>query len=75
MDDYIYEESADEYSGKAFSYFVAALMCVACFMLGLSIGCHFGESTGRDEIWKQAVDKDKAEVLETSGGTFYKWKS
>lgn len=73
MDDH-YEESADEYGSKAFSYFVAALMCVACFILGLSIGGDFGESAGRDEVWKQAVEKDKAEVLETSGGTFYRWK-
>ena len=74
MDDY-YEESADEHGDKAFLWGMVFLMLVISFSIGGCVGHDIGESTGRDEVWKQAVEKDKAEIIETSGGTFYKWKS
>ena len=73
MDDY-YEESADEYGDKAFLCFMLVLTCLLCFAVGGCVGHDMGQSTGRDEMWKQAVERNKAETIETSGGTFYRWK-
>lgn len=73
MDDN-YDEVSDTYGDKLFVYFVISMVCLASFFIGVSVGYSNGKFYGREEMWKQAVEQNKAETLETSGGTFYRWK-
>lgn len=73
MDDY-YDEVSDTYMDNAFNWFICALICLVCFAVGSCVGHDLGRSAGCEDMWKQAVEHNKAETLETSGGTFYRWK-
>lgn len=57
-----------------FCLLMFCLLCLISLFVGVSIGYSNGKFYGREEVWKQAVENNKAETLETSGGTLYRWK-